>query len=110
MTPMSIRGIPETVLIAPDSFKGTLSAAEVTASLQRGFESVGRSVDPCPVADGGEGLVAALAVALGLDPIVAVAADPLGRPVTATFGLGEGVAVIETAAASGLALVKEAER
>lgn len=107
---MSIRGIPETVLIAPDSFKGTLTAAEVTASLQRGFESAGRSVDPCPVADGGEGLVAALTEPLGLEPVLLLASDPLGRPVTAIFGLGDGVAVIEAAAASGLSLVPEAER
>ena len=106
MTRVSVRGIPETVLIAPDSFKGTLTAAEVTASLQAGFESAGRPVDPCPVADGGEGLVAAL----GLPLIDAPAHDPLGRPITASYGLGDGVAVIETAAASGLALVVESER
>jgi glycerate kinase len=106
MTRMSIRGIPETVLIAPDSFKGTLTAADVVSSLQLGFEAAGRAVDPCPVADGGEGLVAALGLA-----IVEVAAhDPLGRPITASYGLGDGFAVIETAAASGLSLLSESER
>jgi glycerate kinase len=109
MTPMSIRGIPETVLIAPDSFKGTFSAAEVTSWLAVGFQDAGRPVDPCPVADGGEGLVAALSEALGLTEVAASASDPLGRPLEAAYGLGDGVAVIETAAASGLSLVAESE-
>ena len=103
---MSVRGIPETVLIAPDSFKGTLTGAEVTSWIALGFEAAGRPVDGCPVADGGEGLVAAL----GLPSIAAASHDPLGRAITASYGLGDGVAVIETAAASGLALVLESER
>ncbi len=108
------KGIPTTVLVAPDSFKGTFSASEVAAAVGRGVEAAGRPVDLCPVADGGEGTLQALAPPLGLRGLTATVSDPLGRPVEAEFALGEPsrrtVAVIETAAASGLGLVAEAER
>jgi glycerate kinase len=103
-------GIPTTVLIAPDSFKGTFTAAEVAAAIGRGLEEREVPVDLCPVADGGEGTLAALAGPLELELRTAPASDPLGRPVQATFGLGDGFAIVETAAASGLGLVAEPER
>jgi glycerate kinase len=113
-------GIPRTVLVAPDSFKGTLSAAEVARAVGEGLEAVGWPVDLCPVADGGEGTLDALAPALGADVLWAEVSDPLGRPVRAPFGFvppraGRGasssaIAIVETAAASGLSLVKPSER
>ena len=105
-------GIFETVLVAPDSFKGTMTALEVTEAIARGLERAGVPVDRCPVADGGEGTLAALAPALRCDPRELIARDPHGRPVTATYGVGQAgaVAVIETAAASGLGLVAQGER
>jgi glycerate 2-kinase len=110
MTGVAQNGIPTTVLVAPDSFKGTLTAAEVAAAIGRGLSEAGRKIDLCPVADGGEGTAAALETPLALQRFEAEASDPLGRPVTASFGLGSGVAVIETAAASGLGLVAEDQR
>ncbi len=110
MTGVAQKGIPTTVLVAPDSFKGTLSASDVAAAIARGIEAAGRPVDLCPVADGGEGTLAALAPALGLRTLTATVSDPLGRPVPASFGLTESIAVIETAAASGLGRVSAGER
>ncbi len=105
-----IAGVPETVLVAPDSFKGTFSATEVAAAIGRGLQAAGRPVDLCPVADGGEGTLDALAAGLGAERRRADVTDPLGRPIQAEFGLAGDVAMIDTAAASGLGLVAPAER
>jgi len=108
---MSLAGVPTTVLVAPDSFKGTLSAAEVAEAVARGLEIADWCVDRCPVADGGEGTLAALSGTIGGELTSARVADPLGREVEARFAIGEqGVAVVESAAASGLALVAERDR
>jgi glycerate kinase len=105
-----IPGVPTTVLVAPDSFKGTLSAAEVAEAIGRGLAQAGRPVDLCPVADGGEGTLEALLPALEGELHSVTVADPLGRPIEAAFAVGDRVAVVETAAASGLGLVEPAER
>jgi glycerate kinase len=105
-----IPGVPTTILVAPDSFKGTLSAVQVADAIGRGLEDAGRPVDLCPVADGGEGTLDALADALGGELRTVSVSDPLGRPIDAAFALGDGVAVVETAAASGLGLVDPSER
>jgi glycerate kinase len=107
-----VTGIPTTVLVAPDSFKGTFTAVEVTAAIARGLKAAGRPVDACPVADGGEGTLEALMGALGGDIVPAQVEDPLGRPIEATFALADGgaVAIVETASASGLGLVAEGDR
>ncbi len=112
---MAIRGVPVTVLVAPDSFKGTMTAAEVADAIGRGLEAAGRPVDLCPVADGGEGTLEALLRALDGQRRTASATGPLGRPLEASFGIGEGrrgqvLGVVETAAASGLGLVDPSER
>ncbi|HWT21944.1 MAG TPA: glycerate kinase [Solirubrobacteraceae bacterium] len=101
------------VLVAPDSFKGTFRASEVAGHVGRGLERAGlMPPDLCPVADGGEGTLEALLPALGGELAGAPAHDPLGRLVQGQFALVEdgGTAIVETAAASGLALVAEAER
>ena len=105
-----IAGIPETILVAPDSFKGTFSAVEVADLIGRGLEARGRPVDRCPVADGGEGTLHALARAMSADPRESEVTDPLGRPVTAGWALAGDVAIVEMAAASGLGLVAPVER
>ncbi len=111
MTSIRARGLPGVVLVAPDSFKGTFTASTVAQALQRGLVASGQPAEGCPVADGGEGTLAALAPALGLEPMGATVSDPLGRPVQAVFGRSaDGVAVVEVAAASGLGLVGERER
>jgi glycerate 2-kinase len=106
----AIPGIPSTILVAPDSFKGTYSAAEVARAIGRGLEAAGRPVDLCPVADGGEGTLEALLPAIDGRLCTATVSDPLGRPIEAAYALGDGVAVVETAAASGLGLVEPDER
>src|SRR5579875_3414296 len=105
-----MRGVPETILVAPDSFKGTFTATEVADAIARGLQSGGRPVDRCPLADGGEGTMDALAAARGGEPITVAAHDPLGRALQATFMLAGRDAFVDTAAASGLHLVAPGER
>jgi glycerate kinase len=106
--------VPERpVLVAPDSFKGTFSAPQVAGAIGRGLERAGlMPPDLCPVADGGEGTMDALLPALGGEIVAADAHDPLGRELRGCFGLVEdgGTAIVETATASGLALLSDAER
>jgi glycerate 2-kinase len=106
--------VPERpVLVAPDSFKGTFSAAEVAGAIGRGLERAGlMPPDLCPVADGGEGTMDALLPRLGGEVVAAPAHDPLGRELNGCFALVEdgGTAIVETATASGLSLVAEDER
>jgi glycerate 2-kinase len=102
--------IPSVILVAPDSFKGTLSAGTVAEAIGRGLEQRGRRVDLCPLADGGEGTLQVLLGALGGERIQAPARDPLGRRIDASFGLVENgrdglSAIVETATASGLSLL-----
>jgi glycerate kinase len=105
-----IRGVPEIVLVAPDSFKGTFTAAEVAQAIAAGFADGGRPVELCPLADGGEGTAAALAAARGGETVSAAAHDALGREIVASFVLHGAEAFVETAAASGLDLVAAAQR
>jgi glycerate 2-kinase len=99
------------VLVAPDSFKGTYGAREVAAAIAEGLREAGRGTVELPVADGGEGTMEVLVTALGGEVVTISVSDPLGRPVDASFALlPDGSAVVETAQASGLGLVAEAER
>ena len=104
--------MPARWLVAPDSFKGTFTASQVAAALAEGLRAGGALTDVCPVADGGEGTLDVLLETLGGTRVPARAHDALGRPVEACYGLlADGrTAVVETAAASGLGLVAEAER
>jgi glycerate kinase len=102
------------ILIAPDSFKGCLSAGEVADAIEagvlRGCPSA--AVRKVPLADGGEGTVDALVAATAGRFVEATVTGPLGEPVSARYGLlGDGAtAVIEMAAASGLPLVPAEQR
>ncbi len=99
------------VLVAPDSFKGTFSAQEVASAIAAGLRAGGREAVELPVADGGEGTMAVIAGAVGGELIEREVPDPLGRPVAARFALlPDGAAVVEMAQASGLGLVAEDER
>jgi glycerate 2-kinase len=91
------------VVLAPDKFKGTLSAAQAAAHLAAGLERArpGLRVVPLPVADGGDGTVDA-AVAAGYERAGAEVRGPAGEPVSAAFAFGGGIAVIESAQAAGL--------
>jgi glycerate kinase len=108
----AIPGIPTTILVAPDAFKGTMTAGEVAAAIGAGLREGGRRVDLCPVADGGEGTLEALMRSLDGELLTAWVSDPLGRPIDASFGLvaDRATAILETAAASGLHLVAPEER
>ena len=102
------------VVIAPDSYKGCLSALEVAKAMERGVLSVfpTAEVRKIPIADGGEGTVAALVTATDGQLRQAEVTDPLGNKISAHWGvLGDGrTAVIEMAAASGLPLVPKEKR
>jgi glycerate 2-kinase len=103
---------PPRLLVAPDSFKGTIAAPEVARAIAAGLADAGAEADLCPVADGGEGTAEAVRAALGGSVHRAAAHDPLGRPLEAEFVLlddGE-TAVVDTAAASGLPLLAPEER
>ena len=99
-------------LLAPDSFKGSLSAGAVADALGDGFEHVGIRADRCPMADGGEGTLDALRDALRLESARAEVHDALGRPLEACYGFAASgeVAIVETAAAIGIAQIDEDER
>ncbi len=124
--------LPLRVVIAPDKFKGSLSAVEVAQAMSRGVRnalgarSLGNQfeiefaieieieieIDEAPLADGGEGTVEALVAATSGTYQEANVTGPLGEPRTARFGLlGDGqTAVLEMAAASGLVLVPQDRR
>lgn len=97
------------IVIAPDSFKGSMDARTVAEAFARGVRQVcpEAELDLVPMADGGEGTVAALVAATGGRIIEQTVSGPLGEPVSAFYGLlGDGeTAVIEMAAASGLPLL-----
>jgi len=101
------------IVLAPDSFKGSLTAAQVCAALEAGIriEAPGAEVLCVPMADGGEGTVQSLIDGLGGRFVTCKAEDPLGRCREAVYGLTDnGTAVIEMAQASGLLLLKDEER
>ncbi len=100
------------VVLAPDSFKESMSAAEAAAAMARGVRAVLPDAEcvEVPMADGGEGTAAALVAALGGEWRTVAATDALGRPIEASYGLGADLAVIEVAAAVGIGLVAPADR
>jgi glycerate kinase len=107
-----ITGVRETVLVAPDSFKGTFTATAVADAVGEGLSEAGRPVDLCPVADGGEGTLEALRPAFGGELRSVPVHGPLGGPLRASFLLSDDgrTAIVETAAASGLGLVPARRR
>jgi glycerate kinase len=96
----------ERVVVAADKFKGSLTAAEVAACVSAGLARGGFSgeVTAVPVADGGDGTVAA-ALAAGFRPVDMQVHGPVGVPVTARYALRDDTAVIEAAQACGLTLL-----
>jgi glycerate 2-kinase len=94
-------------LVCPDKFKGTLTAADAAAAMSAGLRRAGfEEIEELPLADGGEGTLDALVAALGGSRRTVTVTGPLGDPVDAEWAmLPRGVAVVEMARASGLALV-----
>lgn len=102
------------ILIAPDSFKESLSAFDVASAIETGLRKAIPQIEvvKIPIADGGEGLVEAMVSAAGGEVVPCEVTGPLGKPVQAFYGLlnkGE-TAVIEMAAAAGLDLISVDER
>lgn len=101
------------ILVASDSFKGSLSSIKVGEAVTEGVKKVFPEafLKVIPIADGGEGTVEALVTACGGRYLHKTVTSPLGEPVQAVMGmLPDGTAVIEMAAASGLPLVPAAKR
>ena len=100
------------IVVASDSFKGSLSSREVAEATVRGIRQMMPvcEVVGVNVADGGEGTVDAVVEALGGKIVTATVNDPLGRPILARYGVVGKMAVIEMAAASGLTLLTDEER
>lgn len=104
------------ILVAPDKFRGTLTAAEAASAIARGWRRVRPHdvLEEVPLADGGEGTLDALLAALGGERRTARVRGPLGDGIEATFGLAGGLrgrlGIVEMARASGLGLVSQARR
>ncbi|MDK4770585.1 glycerate kinase, partial [Serratia nevei] len=102
------------IVIAPDSFKESVSAERAARAIARGFHEVYPDAEcVClPIADGGEGTVDALVAATGGRKVSVTATGPLGERVAVFYGVsGDGkTAVIEMAAASGLMLTPAERR
>lgn len=102
------------IVVASDSFKGSLTSLEVAAGAEQGIHEVFPECEVVKVnvADGGEGTMDALRSTLGGQWVTVAAADPLGRPRDVSYVvLGDGnTAVIEMSAASGLPLLEPQER
>lgn len=102
------------IVVASDSFKGSLTSLEVAAGAEQGIHEVFPECEVVKVnvADGGEGTMDALRSTLGGQWVTVAAADPLGRPRNVSYVvLGDGnTAVIEMSAASGLPLLEPQER
>jgi glycerate kinase len=97
------------ILVAPDSFKGSLSSKEVLEAISEGIKrAVNAEIVGIPIADGGEGTVDALIASLGGRIVDVDVVGPLGNVVKSFFGiLNDGTAVIEMAASSGLSLLPD---
>ena len=93
------------VLVAPDKFRGTATAAAAASAIAAGLRSLGHEVRECPLADGGEGLLDVL----GGPNRTTTVTGPLGDPVEAAWRLDRRSAVVEMARASGLEGVGGAE-
>lgn len=100
------------IVIAPDSFKGSLSSVEVVACVEAAIRRVDEEarIVRLPIADGGEGTVEAFRLSVGGEVHAEMVTDPLGRKIRASYCiLPDGTAVIEMAQASGLMLLREEE-
>lgn len=94
------------IVIAPSAFKGTLTAGQAADALAGAFSSLSDGIIRCPLADGGDGTLDVLVAALDGDLIPVTVTDPLGHEIHAEIGmLPTGVAVVEMARSSGMAVL-----
>lgn len=99
------------ILIAPDKFKGSLSAMEVCQAITQGFKQAGKALDihAHPMADGGDGSLEIIDQHLHLQEQHISTKDPLGRSIQAFYYTASNVAFIEMAKASGLVLLDQGD-
>jgi len=100
------------VVIAPDKFKGTLSAKTVCKAIDAGLKKFDPQIETIhhPLADGGDGSLEILSKHLQIKGVKCPSQDPLGRPITCEYFVSDTTAFIEIASASGLVLLSESER
>ncbi len=100
------------IVLAPDSFKESMTAPQAAAAMGRGVHAVLPDAECVerPLSDGGEGFTEAIAAALGARMVDVPVHDALGRAVTGRLALGDGVAVFEVASAVGLDRIARADR
>ena len=102
------------IIIAPDKFKGSLTAFEVCKAVTAGIKNVDENIDTIsfPMADGGDGFATIMQYYLQTDSIHCAAVDPLNRNINASYQWNEKTktSIIEMAVASGLALLNDNER
>jgi glycerate 2-kinase len=102
------------IIIAPDKFKGSLTAFEVCKAVTAGIKNADENTEAIsfPMADGGDGFAAVIQYYLQTESVSCAAADPLNRPINASYQWNEKTktAIIEMAVASGLVLLKDDER
>ena len=106
---------PLTIVIAPDSFKGSLSAADAAAALAAGVRDVlgaAPQITECPMADGGEGTLDAISLVWAVSPRHLTVTDALGRPCSARYAVSADArtGLIEAAEANGLPAVLDVAR
>lgn len=104
--------MPRRFLIAPDKFKGSLSASAAANAIAEGILSKEPDaiIDLCPIADGGEGFMETLASAMAGDWVHCPAVDPLGRGIDSRYLLAGNVAVLEMSETAGLRRLNDGER
>ncbi|GIZ07834.1 glycerate kinase [Flavobacterium sp. UMI-01] len=100
------------IVIAPDKFKGSLSAMEVCNAIEAGIHQYDPAIETIkhPLADGGEGTLTILQNHFNLKSVSVMVKDPLFRDITTTYKHNENTAFIEMANASGLQLLEESKR
>ncbi len=100
------------IVLAPDSFKESVTAAEAASAMARGVRTVVPDAEciEVPMSDGGEGFTEAVAAGIGARVIDVDVHDALGRPARGTIAVGEGIAAFEVASAVGLDMVETGER
>jgi glycerate 2-kinase len=100
------------ILIAPDKYKGSLSAKDVCQALYKGLQLKypSSTIISKPLADGGDGSLDVLEYYHEVKTITKTVQDPLGRPIVAQYKMSDVIAYIEMAAASGLVLLQDHER
>ena len=100
------------VVIAIDSFKGSLTSLQAGQAVAEGIRRADSTIqtEVCPLADGGEGTVEALTTAMGGKIQTITVTNPLGEKIQCQYGIAQKIAIIEMAAAAGITLISEEQK